>query len=262
MPALDPVQAGAVAHRAGTGPLVVLGGPGTGKTRVLVESVVARVERDGVDPDSVLVLAPTRSAAAALREQISARLARTVREVLARTPHSYAFGVLRRALVLEADVPPRLISGPEQDRILADLLAGHERGEGRPVAWPPSLGPQVRALRGFREELRDVLMRAVERGLDGGTLADLGRGHGRPEWVAAAAVLEEYLDVTSLATPGAFDPAAIVDAAAGLFCADPDLLYEEHPDAYKPIAPVVESLIEAGLAEPVAELWPVLTVKR
>jgi release factor H-coupled RctB family protein len=47
-----------------------------------------------------------------------------------------------------------------------------------------------------------------------------------------------------------------------VLCADPDLLYEEHPDAYKPITPVVESLVEAGLAEPVAELWPVVTVKR
>ncbi len=47
-----------------------------------------------------------------------------------------------------------------------------------------------------------------------------------------------------------------------VICGDPDLLYEEHPDAYKPIAPVVESLVEAGLATPVAELVPVLTVKR
>ena len=224
---LDPEQAEAVAHRQGSGPLVVVGGPGSGKTRVLVESVVARVERDGVSPDAVLVLAPTRSAAAALREQISARVARTVREVLARTPHSYAFGLLRRALVLDGDVPPRLISGPEQDHILGELLAGHERGAGRPVAWPDTLGAQVRALRGFREELRDLLMRAVERGLDGPALADLGRLHSRPEWAAAGAVLEEYLEVTSLATPGAFDPAAIVDAAAGLLCGEADLLTAE-----------------------------------
>ncbi|MEO5729143.1 MAG: RtcB family protein [Byssovorax sp.] len=45
-------------------------------------------------------------------------------------------------------------------------------------------------------------------------------------------------------------------------CADPQLLLEEHPDAYKPIEPVVESLIEAGLATAVAALTPVVTVKR
>lgn len=224
---LDPEQARAVAVRQGDGPLVVLGAPGTGTTTVLVESVAARVLRDGVRPDGVLVLAPSRAAAAALRQRIGQRLSRTVREPLARTAHSYAFGLLRRALVLDGDVPPRLISGPEQDRILADLLEGHVEGAGRPVAWPPELTPQVRGLAGFRAELRDVLMRAVERGLDGGSLAELGRRHGRPEWVSAAAVLEEYLEVTSLATPGAFDPAAIVDAAVALLSRDGDLLRRE-----------------------------------
>ncbi len=45
-------------------------------------------------------------------------------------------------------------------------------------------------------------------------------------------------------------------------CDDSDLLYEEHPDAYKPIEPVVASLVDAGLAVPVASLVPVVTVKR
>ncbi|MCC6553678.1 MAG: RtcB family protein [Polyangiaceae bacterium] len=47
-----------------------------------------------------------------------------------------------------------------------------------------------------------------------------------------------------------------------VLCDDPALLYEEHPDAYKPIEPVVASLVEAGLATPVAALSPVVTVKR
>ncbi len=41
-----------------------------------------------------------------------------------------------------------------------------------------------------------------------------------------------------------------------VLCGDPELLYEEHPDAYKPVGPVVASLIEAGLGTPVAELLP------
>lgn len=47
-----------------------------------------------------------------------------------------------------------------------------------------------------------------------------------------------------------------------VLCDDSDLLYEEHPDAYKPIEPVVASLIDAGLATAVASLVPVVTVKR
>src|SRR5690606_22038071 len=74
-PALDAVQQQVVAHRGS--PLRVLGAPGTGKTTTLVEAVVDRVERDGLDPGEVLVLAPTRVAAARLRERVTARLSRT-----------------------------------------------------------------------------------------------------------------------------------------------------------------------------------------
>ncbi|HEX5512478.1 MAG TPA: ATP-dependent DNA helicase [Actinomycetales bacterium] len=223
---LDPTQRRVVEHRRGQGPLVVLGAPGTGKTTVLVESVVARVDRDGVDPARVLVLGPSRRAAAALRDRVTAALARTVTEPLARTPHSFAFALLRRAAVLSGDPPPRLISGPEQDRILADLLAGHAEGVGRRPDWPTSVAPAL-GLRGFRDELRDLMMRALERGLTPEDLSGLGKETDRPEWVAAAQVMDEYLEVTALATPGAYDPAAIVDTAAALLDADDELLAAE-----------------------------------
>ena len=205
---------------------MVLGAPGTGRTTVLVESVVARVERDGLDPASVLVLAPTRLAAAELRDRVTARLNRTVTEPLARTPQAFAYALARRAAVLSGDPPPRLISGPEQDRVLADLLAGHSAGEGSAPPWPDAVRPAL-ALRGFRDELRDLLMRALERGLTPQDLHDVGRRNGRHEWVAAAQVLQEYLDVTALATPGAYDPAAVVDHAVALLENEPELLRAE-----------------------------------
>jgi release factor H-coupled RctB family protein len=49
--------------------------------------------------------------------------------------------------------------------------------------------------------------------------------------------------------------------AGVVLCDDTKLLYEEHPDAYKPIEPVIESLVLAGLAERVASIEPVMTVK-
>ena len=70
-PALDTGQRAVVEHR--DGPLRVLGAPGSGKTTALVEAVVHRVERGEVDAGDVLVLAPTRVAAARLREQVTAR---------------------------------------------------------------------------------------------------------------------------------------------------------------------------------------------
>ncbi|HET8616516.1 MAG TPA: ATP-dependent helicase, partial [Actinomycetales bacterium] len=222
-PALDAVQKQVVAHRGGS--LRVLGAPGTGKTTTLVEAVVDRVERDGLDAGEVLVLAPTRVAAARLRERVTARLARTVREPLARTPQSFAFGVLRRVAAAADEPAPRLISGPEQDLVLRELLAGHVAGVGARPQWPHELLPAL-ATRGFRGQLRDLVMRAVERGVDPVSLAELGRRHGRPDWVAAAHVLQEYLDVTALAAPGAYDPASITGAAAAALADDPVLLDE------------------------------------
>ncbi|MCU1688564.1 MAG: putative ATP-dependent helicase, partial [Jatrophihabitantaceae bacterium] len=75
-----------------SGPLVVLAGPGTGKTTTLVEAVVDRVENRGVPAEHVLVLTFSRRAAGEIRDRIAARLHRTVREPVARTFHSYAFG--------------------------------------------------------------------------------------------------------------------------------------------------------------------------
>ncbi|MFT3927468.1 MAG: RtcB family protein [Myxococcales bacterium] len=47
-----------------------------------------------------------------------------------------------------------------------------------------------------------------------------------------------------------------------VICDDTSLMYEEHPDAYKPIEPVVESLEQAASAARVAALIPLITVKK
>lgn len=47
-----------------------------------------------------------------------------------------------------------------------------------------------------------------------------------------------------------------------IVCDETSLMYEEHPDAYKPVGPVIESLEAAGLATRIASLVPLVTVKR
>ncbi len=223
-PVLDAAQRAVVDHPGG--PLLVLAGPGTGKTTTLVEAVVARAAR-GVPVDQMLMVTFSRRAANEMRTRVSARLGGTVREPIARTLHSYAFGVLRLANQRGADdlseplPPPRLLAGAEQDIIVRELLAGRD-----PDRWPAELRPALRA-QAFAAELRDFLLRAVERGLTGPDLARLGSAGGRPDWAAAGDFLTEYQNVTSLAKPGAYDPGELIRAAVDALLADPGLLAAE-----------------------------------
>ena len=247
VPVLDDAQRGVVEHRGG--PLLVLAGPGTGKTTTLVESVVDRVERDGLDPEQILVLTFSRRAAAELRQRIATRLRRTVREPLARTFHSYAFGLLRREAVLRGDAQPRLLTGAEQDLLIRDLIRGELEELGADY-WPERMRSAL-PTRGFAEELRDLLMRAAERGVAPADLAALGRRHGRDDWVAAARFARQYNGVTALRQPPAYDPAELVRAAVDLLNADPDLLARERAarvfvvvDEYQDSDPAQEDLLD------------------
>ena len=133
-PRLDRTQQAVVEHPGG--PLLVLAGPGTGKTTTIVEAVAARIEA-GIDPEQILVLTFSRKAAAELRQRVTARVGRTTREPLARTFHSYAYGVLRRAALLRGDAEEECA-----------------------VRWPVGLAPPL-GTAGFRTELRELLLRAT-----------------------------------------------------------------------------------------------------
>src|SRR3954469_4879917 len=83
VPTLDGSQRAVVEHRGG--PLLVLAGPGTGKTTTMVEAAVDLVERRGVDPGEILALPFSRKAAEQLRDRVTARLGRTTGSDLSST---------------------------------------------------------------------------------------------------------------------------------------------------------------------------------
>jgi len=156
-PVLDATQRAVVDHEGL--PLLVLAGPGTGKTTAIVETVVDRITRRGIDPDRVLVLTFSRKAAEELRQRITARLGRTTREPLALTFHSYAYALVRREFTLAGDEPPTLLSGPEQLLEVRRLLRGEAEDGGS--RWPERLRPAL-GTRGFATELRDFLLRGAD----------------------------------------------------------------------------------------------------
>ncbi|GAB3257672.1 ATP-dependent helicase [Nocardioides dilutus] len=188
VPELDDEQRRVVEHAGG--PLLVLAGPGTGKTTTLVEAIVRRIE-DGAHPDSVLALTFSRKAAEQLRDRVAARVGRTMSASIGSTFHSFAYGLIRRYAPSELYLGPlRLLSAPEQDVVLRELLQDHPES----VRWPDRLKAAL-GTRGFAREVHAVLSRAREKGLDGDELRRLGEEHDVPEFVAAGLFLEQYLTI-------------------------------------------------------------------
>ncbi|MEU4926659.1 ATP-dependent DNA helicase [Streptomyces yokosukanensis] len=209
-PRLDAAQRTVVDHRGG--PLLVLAGPGTGKTTTLVESVAARIAR-GADPDRILVLTFSRKAAVDLRDRMALRIG-AARAPRATTFHSYCYALVRAHQDSGRFAEPlRLLSGPEQDVVVRELLSGQpelERLGLTHVRWPDELRACL-TTRGFADEVRAVLARSRELGLGPDALDAFARRIGRPDWGAAAAFLAEYLDVLDL--QGVIDYAELVHRA-------------------------------------------------
>ncbi|GAA1791398.1 UrvD/REP family ATP-dependent DNA helicase [Agromyces lapidis] len=206
-----------VRNLSGGGHAAVFGAPGSGKTSLAIELVADRIERLGHSSDEVLVVSATRTAATALRDALAVRLGLTTRGPLARTANSIAFQLVRAY----TGASVTLLTGAEHDHIVGELLDGGIR-DGFGPEWPDPLTPEVRVLRGFRTELRDLLMRAVEHGVDAETLARLGRRCERPEWVAAADFLAEYDEVKAQLRPNQFDSAELAAFAAAVVRRSPD----------------------------------------
>ncbi len=228
------------------GPVRVFGGPGTGKTSLLVDIATERIGA-GADPESVLLLTGSGRLGGRVRGALTTALLSAhagtacrgvIREPLVRSVHAYAFAVLRLAAQRAGDPPPRLVTGSEQGAIIRELLEGDfaddaEDGAGR---WPAALRPAL-TTEGFATELRDLMSRCAERGVDPVRLQRIGRLHRRPEWVAAGRFAQQYEEVMSLrsavgmaapqATVPALGAAELVGAALEAFAVDPELLAGE-----------------------------------
>ena len=138
---LTEAQAGAVGHRGSA--LLISAGAGSGKTRVLVERLLARIAEGG-DLDRFLIITYTRAAAAELRGRILSALRQRLRgganphlrrqllllpQARIGTIHSFCSAVLRENAQL-LDIRPdfRLLEGAEErvlrKETLQDVLAG------------------------------------------------------------------------------------------------------------------------------------------
>lgn len=191
---------------------VIIGAPGTGKTRALTDRVV-HLLACGLRPAEVLVLTPNRKAATMLRDRIGMRIDQATPGPLARSLGSFAFQLVRGAMVQQGDEPPALLTGADQDRIIAELLAGHESDEDDGVErWPSQLSAMVRASKDFRSELRAFIAECAELGVSPEEL----RESDRDAWRAVADFIIEYRGVLDQFRSAHRDAADLLSEAAAL----------------------------------------------
>jgi DNA helicase-2/ATP-dependent DNA helicase PcrA len=142
---LDRDQQAAVDHLEG--PAIVLAGPGSGKTRVIVERAARLIEEAYARPEELLVLTFSRKAATDLRTRLADRLRRSYATFPVTTFHAFCLALLTR----NGAEPPRL-AGPNERR---NLMASALEAEGN-LGLRPSNGLIEEAM-GFSELCDDYL---------------------------------------------------------------------------------------------------------
>jgi uncharacterized protein (TIGR00375 family) len=115
-------QDAAIAH--GEGPLLIVAGPGTGKTRTLVERIARLVRTRAAAPEEITAITFTRKAATELRERLAKLLGARAGGVSVQTFHALGLDLLR-AHVAAAGLPPHFAILDEANRqaLLAQVYA-------------------------------------------------------------------------------------------------------------------------------------------
>ncbi|MGE5134980.1 MAG: UvrD-helicase domain-containing protein [Gemmatimonadota bacterium] len=137
---LDPDQQAAAAAAS---PLMIIAGPGTGKTRTLTHRIAAAVAERGVPPESCLAITFTRRAAQELRDRLAALLPGRAAAVTITTFHGLGLAILRehpRPAGLTAEFT---VAGEETVRAVAAEVAGSEQAAAALLAAADPAGREL-----------------------------------------------------------------------------------------------------------------------
>ncbi|MBB3660030.1 superfamily I DNA/RNA helicase [Rhizobium sp. BK650] len=153
---LNDRQARAAAHRGGA--FLLEAGPGTGKTKTLVSRICDLIDKDAVDPRTMVVLTYSNKAAGELSERIAKRAPQAAAAMWIGTFHAYGLNLVRsyhRELGFARE--PRLLDHTEAIDLMLDRVAGLDLTHYRDLSDPT-------------DKLRDLLS-AISRAQDEVVLA-------------------------------------------------------------------------------------------
>src|SRR5215207_10138869 len=197
------------------GNVVILGGPGSGKTALLEAIMHHLLARPG---GTARFLTSSRQAAVASTERLLAGLGGASGGQLGCvTWYAFARGlVTSHADLLDYRGEPRPLSGPEQWSLVRSLLSLDQTE----VDWGP-LAPLVDT-RAFTDELAEFVLACERRLVDPEELLERARAEGRRSWVPVAAFLSLYGE--HLALQDSVDQAGLILQAGDLLEDRPDIL--------------------------------------
>lgn len=131
---LNPRQREAVLH--GGGPLLILAGAGSGKTRVIVHRIAHLIKEQGVSPWRILAVTFTNKAAAEMRERVE-KLLEGGEAPLISTFHSACVRILRREIDrLGYTSNFAIYDDKDAERVLKDIIREHNLDEKK---FPPKM---------------------------------------------------------------------------------------------------------------------------
>lgn len=116
----NPSQKRAIAHLSG--PMMVLAGPGSGKTSVIVERTAYMINEGGISPSNILVVTFSRAAAKEMKERFLGFTGQQYTPVTFGTFHGVFYGILKQAYGFTA---ANILSEEEKFSILKELTLNY-----------------------------------------------------------------------------------------------------------------------------------------
>ncbi len=229
----DPSQTQVLDHPGGT--LLITGPAGTGKTAALRERF-ARLIEAGAEPERVALVVGSRRARDDARATLLARLHASLPGLRVLTFHGLALALLKE----REGEPPEVLSAPEQFAKVRELLGAQDAR-----SWPAYGG--LLGLRGFADEVRQLLSRMQESLRTPEELSEAAAAAGLGGWEELARFAAEYLGVLDAANQ--VDFAGLLQRAALAATEGPPLFDHILVDDYQDTTLAAEAILR-GLAAP------------